>query len=253
MSDAQKNKVCRTILKIVEERNLPQQLGIAMCANAGAESAYKPNARQVPYDTSGNPLPDPHRSLSDSEYLDKKGTGIAYGLFQIDGSKKQFYNRWAKKRGLDYGIESQINFVLDDITNNLDENSGSHFGYGNGKTLLRRMSATYDNDAATMLFARSYEKPRDLRDGVPTEVFNNERKRRLQFVPVGNELYNLTGRTQQADPMDLSSGTRTTEAVNRYGKPVKVTFLEPEDEPNPFVEAVSGFFSAINPFKGEDQ
>ena len=252
MSNAEKNKVCRTILKIVEERGLPRQLGIAMCANAGAESLYKTNARQVPYDEDGKPLPDPNKNLSDSEYLDKEGKGIAYGLFQIDGTKKQFYNRWAKKRNLDYGVESQVNFVLDDLTNNLDENDGSHFGYGNGKTLLRRMAATYDNDAATMLFARSYEKPKDLQDGAPLEKFNEERKRRLQFVPVGNELYNLTGKAQEVNPMDLSSGALRTEVVNRYGKPVKVTVLKPEQDKNPFIEAVSGFFTAINPFRGED-
>jgi len=192
-----KLEINRLIFKEVSERQLPVSLAIAMMANAGGESHHDFKARQ-----GGR-----HKELTDSEFLSLNKGGTGYGLFQFDGGqgKKAAYKAWADRNNLDYGAESQIQFVLDDIQGKLGEGDGvdigTTMGHGNRKKFLAALPALdRDFKGAIAVFAQEYEKAGTMK-GTPTQI-TEEIDRRVEHAPDNNMLVEIAGSVAPYRPTD---------------------------------------------------
>jgi len=200
-----REQVCRRVFEVVEERGAPDSLAYAMCANAGAESAFVINNRQ---DTDERP------DLTDAEYMQLKEGGTGYGLWQFDRVKKNNFHRWATMNNLDYGLDSQINFVISDLTGQLNKeiNDGSDVGLGLGRDMIEAMQFA-PNENATMLFARLYEKARPVVNPDSWAAGQAERRRRLEFLPSEEEARGFRGREAPEGFLQ-----RVMKSINKYGE-----------------------------------
>jgi hypothetical protein len=191
----QRTEVCSRVFQIVNERGMPDALAYAMCANAGAESAFIANNRQ---DTDERP------DLTDAEYMQLTDGGTGYGLWQFDAGKKNNFHRWVTMNNLDYGIDSQINFVISDLTGELNKeiNDGSDVGLGLGRDMVEALQFAPPENS-TMMFARLYEKARPVVS--PNSWFDGqaERRRRLAFLPSEEEANTFRNGPAKSKPIGM--------------------------------------------------
>jgi hypothetical protein len=199
--------------KIYEEvrtRNLPRVLALALIANAGGESLTVPNARQKKKE-----------ELSDAEYLELDKGGHAFGLFQFDGGqgKKVTFKRWADRNGLDYGSDSQIKFVLDDLEGKLDSGrgiveGGTTMGFGNRANFMKVLPSLEENPArAVALVAQEYERAGTVNPDQKTATeISDEIDRRVKFLPDANELRSI----ESNRPIPIMGADERLEASERH-------------------------------------
>ena len=186
-------EVLQRMYEIIDERGLPESYFFALAANAGAESMFNPTARQK----------GSKQNIPLADYLAGQQSGRGYGLFQLDDSKRRAYGQYLSITGLEDGIDSQVNFVLDDIAKALPKeiNQGSVMGHGNADRLSKKLANAKSNQEAMSAYAYDYEKAGTLKDAA-------EMQRRGEHLATVESFYkeNFSAPLQQETRMADASG-----------------------------------------------